>query len=256
MVTTLRKQVKPYEAGCITRRHGKAYLTTDTKKWLTQYPLSYFLYDPPILVEDEKSWGICDQGVSYIESGGIWHAQTVVGRHHYPNTADILMEILNGWASSLVPLVGDKIKLLQPGGISRRLIFHRGGWIINHKEYREEYQSLNVIQTCMLPNDHPDRSAHVKGETMCASLHWQHVTGGKANGDDRYIERKIGEMVYNAVAPLEKCPPEEQMALVAWLPIDEIDIVNNEDMQDKSPVVQALEFLAGQTSLPIFITDN
>jgi hypothetical protein len=253
--TVQKKRVNPYEAGCIVRRHGKGYLTTNTEEWLEKYPLSYFLYDPPILVEDMKAWGICDQGVTYTTSGGVVHAQTVVGRGNYPNTADILMEILNGWASALVPLVGDKVKLLEPGGRSRRLIFHRGGWIDNYNPYRAFYQPLDRIQECMLPDEDPRRREHLAGNEMCASLHWQHVEGGKDNGS-RHVMRQIGEMTYEAIAPMEEHPPQEQVALVAWLPIDEIDIVDNPDIEDKSPVMEALSFLAHQTALPVYITDN
>ncbi|MHA1951262.1 MAG: hypothetical protein ACW987_15515 [Candidatus Thorarchaeota archaeon] len=257
MASTIhKKQVKPYEAGCVVRRHGKGYLTTDTKKWLEQYPLSYFLYDPPILILDEKKWGICDQGVSYVEHDGIYHAQTVVGRSNYYNASDILMEILNGWASALVPLVGDKVKLLQPGGVSRRFIFHRGGHIDNYALYRKEYQDLGMIQECMLPENDPLRGLHLAGKDMCASLHWQHVENGSQSTKDRYTSRLVGEMTYDAVAPIEDHPPQDQLALIAWLPIDEIDIVDSKDMQDKSPVMDAIAFLAGQSALPVFITDN
>lgn len=252
--TVSKKRVKPYVAGCDTRRHGKAYLTTNTKKWLDKYPLSYFLYDPPILVEDETAWGVCDQGVSYTANGGIWHAQTIVGRSNYYNTADILMEITNGWGSALAPLIGDQIKLLQPAQ-SRRLIFHRGGFIDNYEQYRIDYQPLAAVQECMLPEG-DERDLHIAGKEMCASLHWQHVEGGRRNPNDRYTVCQVGEMTYDAVAPIENRPPMDKLALVAWLPIDEINIVDNDEMLDKSPIEKALEFLAGHSALPVYVTDN
>lgn len=263
MGNVAKKRVAPYVAGCDRRRHGKAYLVTDTGRWLDQYSLSYFLYDPPIhyTPEDEKLWGLCDQGVSYVEAGGVWHAQTIVGRGHvngdigYYNAADILMEIQNGWASALAPLQGDQVRLLEPGGKSRRLIFHRGGWIHNYQEYRQDYRDLHGIQECMLPKGSDAYKRHIAGEEMCASLHWQHVEGGTKR-IKRLTTRRIGELTYEAYRPIEGHPPQDDLALVAWLPIDEIHIVDNEDMQDKSPVAKALEFLSAQTSLPIFITDN
>jgi hypothetical protein len=260
MVTTVpatvyrRKRVNPYIAGCDRRRHSKAYLTTNTRHWLEQYPLSYFLYDPPILVDDEIAWGVCDQGVSYFESGGIWHAKTIVGRGNYFNAADILMEFTNGWGSALAPLIGDGIKKLTPVE-SRRLIFHRGGWIDNFKKYRDEYKPLSMIQECMLPVG-PDRDAHLEGKEMCASLHWQHVERGKRNPNDRYTVVEVGEMTYDAVAPIEDHPPQDKLALIAWMPIDEINIVDSPDISDKSEIDDALAFLAGQCALPVYLTDN
>jgi hypothetical protein len=255
MAKVARKHVNPYIAGCDRRRHGKAYLTTDVMKWLDMYPMSYFLYDPPILVEDELAWGICDQGVSYTNSGNVWHAQTIVGRTNYWNTADVLMEIMNGWASALAPLTGEKIKLLQPGGISRRLIFHRAGWIDNYDLYRREYVKVPNIQECMLPEDSPQRQAHLEGKEMCASLHWQHVENGTKR-INRLTTREVGELKYTAVRPIENNPPKDRLALVAWLPIDEIDLVDSDEMEDKSDIATALEFLAGQTALPLFVTNN
>lgn len=253
----VRKQVMPYWAGCEVRRHGKAYLTTNSRKWLEKYPLSYFLYDPPILIDEEteKDLGICDQGISYIQdNNGIWHAQNVIGRSSYHNTADILMEIVNGWASALVPLIGDGVKNLTPIQ-SHRMIYHRGGYIDEFEEYRKQYKDLSLIQKCMLPDDDPMRPAHLSGEIMCASLHWQHVEGG-SNFNNRYIVRQVGEAMYDAVAPIPDVKPTERLALVAWLPIDEIDVVDNVDIEDKSAINDALAFLAGMNSMPVYVTNN
>lgn len=260
MASITKKRVNPYIAGCDRRRHGKVYLVTDIEKWLNQYPLSYYLFDPPILA-NERDWGICDQGVSYVETGGVWHAKTIVGRGMingtvgYYNTADILMEFANGWASALAPLQGEHVKDLEPGGRSRRLIFHRGGYLKNFEIYRKEYQKLPGIQECMLPKGSEQYKRHIAGKDMCASLHWQHVQGGSTR-TGRLTTRVIGELQYEAVRPLEGHAPQEELALVAWLPIDEIHIVDNEDMQDKSPVMKALDFLVGQTSLPVYVTNN
>jgi hypothetical protein len=258
-IITQRKHVTPYVAGCKVRKHGKGYLNTNSRKWISQYGLAYFLYDPPISIspEEEVIYGLCDQGISYITdpSTGILHAQNVVGRNNYPNTADVLMEILNGWASALVPLQGENVKLLEPIK-SRRLIYHRGGYLHNYGDYRREYLQLSNIQQCMLPESDDRYLAHIRGDDMCASLHWQHVIGGNQEKDSRHTVRTIGEMVYDAYAPIENWPPEEGLALIGWLPIDEINIVDSEEIDDKSAIDEALAFLVGQTSMPIYVTDH
>jgi len=254
-----KKHVTLYQAGCGTRRNYKGYLFTN-HSWFEQYPLSYFVYDPPILVENLLDWGLCDQGISYMESGGIHHAMTVVGQENYRNVADILEEWRNGWASTLVPLVGEGVKLLTPTR-SRLLIFSRAGWIDEFKDYRKGYVSLDDVDECFLAVEDPERKKHIKGKDMCASLHWQHVVGGSpVSPGSREITRKIGQAIYKAVAPLEEVLPTEHYALVAWRPIDELDIIDPLEATDRSPLDEALEFLLGSTGtpcqLPIFLTDN
>jgi hypothetical protein len=107
----------------------------------------------------------------------------------------------------------------------------------------------------MLPEG-DERNAHLAGKEMCASLHWQHVEKGKRNPNDRYTVSEVGEMTYDAVAPIENHPPKDRLALIAWMPIDEINIVDSPDVSDKSEIEEALSFLAGSCALPIFLTDN
>jgi hypothetical protein len=254
-----RKHVTLYQAGCGTRRNYKAYLQTN-HSWFEQYPLSYFVYDPPIHVESLLDWGLCDQGISYMQSGGVYHAMTVVGLENYPNVADILEEWKNGWSSTLVPLMGEGVRLLTPVK-SRLLIFSRAGWLPEYKKYRKSYIELETINECFLPDVDPIRKEHLKGKDMCASLHWQHVTGGTLidTREPRKVGRKIGQAYYEAVGPIDEIPATDY-ALVAWRPIDELNLIDPAEAVDKSPLDEALEFLLGSTGtpcqLPIFLTDN
>lgn len=255
--TVTKKQIHPYSAGCGTRRHGHAYLVTNTKKWLERYPFGYFVYDPPVLVEDPLSWGLSAIGLSYMENGGFWHVKDWIGADNYPNAADIMEEFVNGWASSLLPLhSGSKehIKLLTPGQ-SRRLLFHPHGWIDNFKEYRDNWQKLARWDECMLPNDDTRRVDHLKGLDMCTSLLWQVVEKGK-QGPERDTQRKTGEHVYYAIAPMENSKPSYRLALNMWLPIDEIHVIDNQAEQNKQPVMEALNFLVGLSSVPLFVVNN
>ena len=135
------------------------------------------------------------------------------------------------------------------------MIFHRAGYIHNYDLYRREYQTIPGIQDCMLAKDSPDYQRHLEGKEMCASLHWQCVEKG-APIDGRTVKRIIGEAQYTALGPITGNLPKHDTALIAWLPIDEIDIVDSNEFEDKSPVMEALEFLSSQTALPIFVTDN
>jgi hypothetical protein len=256
-----RKHVNLYKAGCVIRLHKKLYFWTKPERFhdtTGQYPFTYYVYDPPIYVPDLVSWGLCSEGVTYFQSGGIWHAQKVIGRDNYPNTADVLEEWLNGWASTLVPMMGEGLKLLTPGK-SRLLIYHGGGWIDEYKDYRDDYISVLNREICMLPNSDPRRSAHLDGEDMCASLHWQHVTGGdREKRLDRRVERTIGQCTYPAVMPIDGEEPTEHYALVAWRPIDELHLVDTGI--DDNAIQEAIDWLTGATGipaqLPIFVTDN
>lgn len=249
------KHVNLYIAGCKTRRRGKGYLWTDESRF-KNHPMSYFIKDPPEIVEDMKLWGISDQGVTYFQHGGIWHAKAVMGRAGYPNTADIFEEWLNGWASTLVPLIGEGVKLLTPGR-SRLLIFHAAGWIREFRSYRKNYVELPRPDVCFLPNDDPDREKHLEGKTMCASLHWQHVRGGKPISQGRLVDMSVGQHTYRAVGEMTPLP-KEVYAYVGWRPIDELHIVG--DIEEPDTISTAMDFLfqasATQCQLPVFLTDN
>jgi hypothetical protein len=230
-------------------------MMTDLHKWLKRYPFSYFVKDPPILVEDPSAWGLNPQGISYIESGGYWHALDWIGANNYPNVADILEELLNGWCSGLLPLTDkEHIRLLVPHQ-SRRLLFHPHGWIENFKVYRDAWVDDGKRDVCLLPDNDPRREEHIRGEDMCAALHWQVVEGGKL-GSGRFTTRKIGDCTYEAIAPMKGEPPIYKLAHIMWLPIDEIHVIDSEAEKDKDPVFEALDFLAGLNSIPVFVVNN
>jgi len=255
--TIARKLVSAYTAGCGTRLHGHAYLVTNVKKQLERYPFGYFVNDPPILIEDPSAWGLASIGLSYMFKDGVWHVKDWIGADNYPNFADIAEEFINGYASSLLPLNdGSKehISLLTPGK-SRRLLFHPHGWIDNFAEYRQNWVPLARWDECILPDSDFRRPDHLAGKEMCASLLWQVVEKGKV-GENRQTMRKVGECEYWAVAPMADVKPLYRLAFNMWLPIDEVHVIDNEEIKDKSKVADALNFLVGLCSVPIFVTNR
>jgi hypothetical protein len=256
-----RKHVNPYIAGCVVRRHAKAYLWTNPDGERSAYPFSYFVYDPPIMLQSKEAWGITDSGITYNLRQGtnIYDAFDVVGYDNYPNPSDVLEEWENGWMSTLAPTkVGNGMKLLTPGK-SRVIAIHSRGWIDDYRPYREQYIDVPTVQNCFLPDDNPERRVHLKGDNMCASLHWQHVVGGdREKRLDRRVERTIGQKTYAGVMPIDGVEPECHYAAIAWRPVDEIHVVDTGI--DDNAIKEALDWLINATAipaaLPIFVTDN
>jgi len=248
-----RKYVVPFTAGCGTRRVGQAYMYTNYDKLAEKgYPLSYFLFDPPILVEDPKSWGLCAQGISYIQQNGVWHAQDWVGVGFYPNVADILEEIVSHNASGLIPLT-EGINKLGPG--SRRLLFHPHGWLYNPRPYKETRVSISGRDECPIPEDQPAHAQHLEvDDMMCAGLHWQTVENG-VQQLGRLVKRTVGSTEYFGAMPLQDPKPEYGLALVCWLPIDEIHLVEGDGTEAKDQVAKALDLLERVSQLPVFLTN-
>jgi hypothetical protein len=244
-----QKQMVQHLAGCGLRRQGKVYMYSDMKKHLEKYPFGYFLYDPPILIEDPANWGICPQGISYIFKDGVYHAVDWIGVNNYPNASDILEEAFQVGGSGLVPLNLQLDKLTM--GKSRRLLVHPHGWLQNNQPYKREYQNLPQVPECFRPIGSRQHKKPSVNEP-CASLHWQTVEGGNVISE-RYVQRTVGSTTYNAVAPLTTEKPVFSLAIIGWLPIDELHVVNSED---KSDLDKALDLLKNLTSdMPVFLTN-
>ena len=243
------KHVDQHLAGCGLRRQGKTYMYSDMKKHLEKYPFQYFVYDPPILIEDPVVWGICPQGISYIFKEGYYHAVDWIGENNYPNAADILEEAFRFGGSGLVPLNSQIGKLTM--GKSRRLLVHPRGYLENNKSYKEQYLALEKIPHCFRQKGFQQ---HIKPENKepCASLHWQTVTGGTTS-IGRHTVRTVGSTVYDAVAPIENETPKFSIAIIGWFPIDELHVVHTDD---KSEIDRALDLLKSiNSNIPTFITD-
>jgi len=244
-----QKQMVQKLAGCGLRRQGKVYMYSDMKKRLEKYPFGYFIYDPPILIEDATSWGICPQGISYIWQNGYYHAVDWIGVNNYPNAADILEEAFSSGGSGLVPL-NAQLNKLTPGK-SKRLLVHPNGYLMNNQEYKKNYEKLDRIPKCFKPVGQQGHSKANVNEP-CASLHWQVVEGGISTGIDRSVQRTIGSVTYSAKKPFEQ-KPVFSLAIIGWLPIDELHIV---DSEDKTDLDKALDLLKGLTSdMPIYLTN-
>jgi len=263
MSTVSTKHVNLYTAGCVTRRHGYMYLWTKPERFeqrLGYYPLAYYVKDPPVfLTGGLTAWGLCSQGITYQQYGNVTHAFTVVGMDNYPNAADVLEEWLNGWPSTLAPDNSNAIKMLTPGE-SKLFVVHGRGWINDWKPYRDNFIDVGR-GLCLLPDNDPQHLPHLKGEDMCAALHWQHIIGKeleRVKAKDRRAERHIGQHVYPAVMPINGVEPECSYAIIAWRPVDEIHVVDKGI--DDLAIQEAIEWLTGAAGvpcqLPVFVTDN
>lgn len=260
MSKVTHKHVNPYIAGCVVRRHAKAYLWTDPDKSTGIFPFSYFVYDPPIMLPSLEAWGMTSTGITYNLRAGtdIYDAYDVVGCDNYPNSSDVLEEWENGWMSTLAPQMGNGMKLLVPGK-SRVIAVHARGWIDDYRPYREKYIDIPDRDRCLLAKDDPERKVHVAGDIMCAALHWQHVVGGdREKRLDRRVERTIGQKTYAGVMPIDGVEPACHYAAIAWRPVDEIHLVDTGI--DDNAIKDALDWLCNATAipaqLPIFVTDN
>lgn len=244
------KQLKQFKAGCGLRVKGGTYLVSDMQKYLEKYPFTYFLFDPPIVINPAE-WGVAPIGVSYIFNDGYWHILDWVGESHYPNPSDILEEAFLHNGSALVPLENEMEKLTP--GKSRRLLIHAKGYVTNSSIIKKQKMELENIQDCFLQEKDYRRSMHLdkNDDSMCASLHWQNVTGSKAK-ERGLILRNIGDTTYTAVSPDPNWQLEYLPAIIGWLPIDEIHLVEDTDQQSMN---KAIDFLQKFSNLPVYLTN-
>jgi hypothetical protein len=253
--STQNKTVVTHARGCgVSRISGATYMVTNPE-WFKKYPLSYFLFDPPILVENPNAWGLSAQGISYVNKNGVIHAQDWIGRgtgpeaHGYWNAADILEEAVNIGGSGLVPL-STQIGQLTPGK-SRRLLFHPAGYVYNAQLMKEHLMISNLLPDCVKEKDSPEyKYHHAANDQMCSMLHWQYVEGGSQTLG-RFVTRKVGDTVYQAVMAPADIKPAFALALIGWLPIDELHIVEGDD----NKVANALKLLSTVSQLPFFTTN-
>jgi len=245
-----QKQIKPLERGCGTRKQGKAYLVSDVKKYLEQYPFSYFLFDPPIVI-NPADWGLTPISMSYIFNDGYWHIVDWIG-NDYPNASDILEEAFVHGGSALTPLKQDFQKLTP--GYSRRLLVHPKGSVSNPEIIKENRIHLNRISHCFLQPDDYRYALHESktDPSYCASLHWQHVID-KNIKERKQFTRKIGDTTYPAISISPYWKLDYEVAIIGWLPIDEIHLVESED---KTELDKAIDFLQEFSNLPIYLTNS
>lgn len=248
-MTIRSKTVKPFVAGCGVRRAGSAYIVSNMQSYLEQYQYGYFLFDPPILINPTE-WGVCPQGLSFVFNNGYWHVMDWIGASHYPNAADILEEAYAHGGSTLTPLKHDLQKLTP--GFSRRLLIHPRGYVTNPTYLKQNRMHLERIPNCFLDEKDYRYDLHTDANQidMCAALHWQ---GLITNEDERkLIDREIGDTKYRGVSLPCDVDLHYEPAIIGWLPIDEIHVI---DSEDKSDVDKALEFLKDYSNLPVYVTN-
>ena len=242
------KIVKPFNAGCGVRRAGATYLVSNMQKYLETYKYSYFLFDPPVVINPAE-WGVCPQGLSFVFNQGYWHVMDWIGATHYPNAADILEEAYEHGGSTLTPLKQDLQKLTP--GYSRRLLIHPRGHVVDPTYLKENRLPLERIPLCFLEEEDYRRDMHINNPLdMCAALHWQGIISKVDTRD--LVERSIGDTTYKAISLPNSVELKYEPAIIGWLPIDEIHLV---DSPDKDEINEALKFLSDYTSLPTYLTN-
>jgi hypothetical protein len=249
------KNLIPYRRGCDIRRVGYAYLWSDMQKHLKEdpYPWEYYMFDPPILMRNPSDWGVTSQGLTWVEQNGVWHAIDWVGQMYYPNAADVMEEAFSGNGSGLLPL-NDKEHIAKLTPQSRRLLVHPRGWLYNAREFKRDLAPIPG-RSCILKSG-KERTKHLSKSTDidCASLHWQSVTDNWTaySGEKRLGQVTVGDTKYTAARPPDGIVPKWGVAIIGWLPIDEIHIV---DGDDKDRVHKALSMLQQYSQLPLYLTN-
>lgn len=265
------KQVEPAVRGCnepgtVGRKAGKTYIVSDMKIAMKHYPWGYFVQDPPYPIDDPSVYGMSAQGVAYYKIGDTWHVFDWIGAQYYPNAADILEEAFNLDGSTLVPITKN-LALLEPGK-SKRFLCHPCGNIMDPEKIQELKQNYVEIPGlpspihCFLPDgDAQLEHIHDNGQ-MCATLHWQHVmplANAKREfkkqlgvADPRMGFRDIGQTQYIAARPIDNKQPKCSLAIVGWLPITELHVV---DTPDTDKLETALNKLKDLSKIPIFLTN-
>jgi hypothetical protein len=76
---------------------------------------------------------------------------------------------------------------------------------------------------------------------------------------DRNVLVHVGQTEYRAITEMKSTKAECALALIGWLPIDEVHLVEgdpkSQDQETNDKVMKALEFLKKVSSLPIMLTN-
>ncbi len=225
------------------RTAGSAYAMTSVPMLLEMFdaPLNEFLICPPKPIPDYADWGISPSGMTVIEdlggrtdAGGrlLKHLVDWIGAGDSPhsvgayNWSDHWEEGRTANFSSKLPVSKALLGELTPFASGRYLI-HPRGHLVNPLPLWRDRQKV----WCPAHNDF-----HLVGEHpdwICQSLLWECVYGGKAAGAGRqvrrfcpgYLPEAEASFHYDAFCPPEGFVPEWQPAIVAWLPITNIDVI-------------------------------
>lgn len=272
-----QKYVQAFERGCGWRVIGGTYFVSNMLKAETPeqldadkrfHPLSYFMMDPPIIVENPAALGLSAVGYSLVQDPhtGIWDVYDWIGASHYPNVADFWEEMAaldsdgNMHGGSMLAQIQDDWSRLTPH-VSKRWFVHPNGYFQNWKPYRENWVDTGW-EHCFLPENNPKRQEHLNNQEMCAALWWQHVTGMKiARGTARAGVREIGSTKYAAAGPIKNVDPKPCLAIVGYGLIDELHVIagnvaqNPKSVNDKiAATIRRLQSMS--TQLPIFVTNS
>jgi len=258
-----------HQAGCGTRKLGKAYVYTpglavtgeETLEELFR-ALGEYIYDPPIPV-DVDEMKISTQGLSIYQAGdGTYHALDWIGQSQgYENPADILIEFMFKDGSTLVPITRD-LERFTPGE-SKRILVHGNGYIENPEILHQNRIEVPGVPICFLNKEEfPEHvDMHINDESLyCASFHWQCVLGTEKS-KDRLSVRTVGDQGYACARPPKDFKPVFVPAMIAGYTMAEIHLVVGN--QGRSPkeindeIQKAMESLGKlNLNLPLYLTDN
>jgi hypothetical protein len=225
------------------RTAGSAYAMTSVPMLLQMFdaPLDEFLICPPKPIPDYADWGISPSGMTLIEDLAgrtdeqgrpLMHLVDWIGAGDGPHSVGSTNWV-DHWKegevmgfSSKLPVSKALLSPLTPG-LSGRYLIHPHGHIVNPLPLWRDRQKV----WCPAHNEY-----HLTGEHadwICQSLLWECVYGGKPLGAGRqvrrfcpgYLPEAEASFSYDAWCPPDGYTPEWQPAIVAWLPITNIDVI-------------------------------
>ena len=233
------------------RTAGAAYIMTSVPAVEQDYnaPIDAFLICPPRPIPDYAAWGISPSGMTVIEDLAgrtdergqpLMHLVDWIGGGSSPhsigayNWPDHFEEGRRLGFSSKLPISKALLAPLTPG-VSGRYLIHPRGHVLNPLPLWRDRQKV----WCPAHNDY-----HLTGEHpdwICQSLLWECVYGGRALGPRTatpfasaravrrscpgYLPEAEATFAYDAFCPPKDYAPEWCPAIVAWLPITQIDVI-------------------------------
>jgi hypothetical protein len=240
------------------RTAGSAYAMTSVPIVEREFdaPIDAFLICPPKPIPDYQAWGISPSGMTVIEDLGgrtdeqgqpLMHLVDWIGAGTGPhsvgawNWSDHFEEGKKMGFSSKLPMSRALLAPLTPG-LSGRYLIHPHGHVLNPLPLWRDRQKVwcPAHHEYHLAGEHPD--------WICQSLLWECVYGGKPLGAGEppsgslkrppsavaravrrfcpgYLPEAEAAFFYDAHCPPDDYTPEWQPAIVAWLPITQIDVV-------------------------------
>ena len=206
--------------GCGTRVAGGIYLVTEPCFEVsdTCRPVFDFITDPPV---PTGQLHLSALGSQMLDARGYTHVVDVVGREHYPNVSDFIMESARMGVSRRISKLA-RFERLSVG--SRLMLAHERAIILTYEGYH-----YNIPRTLSCPTDNHDTPL-LREHGMCAAYWWHDVEGGDPQPEDtdpRLVKRTIGSTTYWAHSRPMNVSPVYEMGFFMSLPIGKIEVVRD-----------------------------